>query len=88
MYTQHAMTRCQQRSLTTEIVDTILAYGQQMRHHGADVYFMDGRCRARAASAVGICRYRKIERRLNSYVVVSDDGRVITAARRIKRLKF
>jgi hypothetical protein len=88
MYTQHAMTRCQQRSLTPEIVDTILAYGERMRHHGADVYFMDGRCRARAASAVGTRQFRKIERRLNSYVVVSDDGRVITAARRIKRLKF
>jgi hypothetical protein len=88
MYTQHAMIRCQQRALTPEVVDTILAYGERMRHQGADVYFMDHRSRARAASAVGTRKFRKIERRLNSYVVVSDDGRVITVARRIKRLKF
>jgi len=87
MYTQHAMIRCQQRALTPEVVDTILTYGEQMRHQGADIYFMDHRSRARAASAVGTRKFRKIEKRLNSYVVVSDDGRVITAARRIKRLK-
>jgi hypothetical protein len=87
MYTIHAQTRCQQRAISPEVVDTLLAYGQSKRHAGADIYFLDKRARTRAAAALGE-RYKRMEKRLNSYLVVSDDGQLITAARRRTRLKF
>ena len=87
MYTAHAQARCQQRSLSPEVVDTLLAYGERKRHKGADVYFLTKRARSRAAGALGH-RYRQLEARLNSYLVVSDEGSLITVGRRYRRLKF
>jgi hypothetical protein len=87
MLTYHAQARCQQRSIPVEAVDALLAYGERKRHRGADVYFLSKRSRSRAASALGT-HYRRLEKALNSYVVVGDDGAIITAAKRHQRLKF
>lgn len=87
MYTAHAQTRCQQRSISSEVVDALLSYGERRRHDGADVYYLTKAARSRVAGALGT-QYRMMERALNSYIVVSDDGQVITAARRYRRLKF
>jgi hypothetical protein len=87
MYTYHAQARCQQRSISAEAVDALMAYGERKRHRGADVYFLSKRSRSRAAGALG-ARYRRLEKALNSYVVVGDDGAIITAAKRHHRLKF
>lgn len=87
LYTNHAQARCQQRSISAEAVEALMAYGELKRRHGADVYFLDKRARSRAQRALGD-RYRRLEKSLNSYVVVSDNGAVITAAKRRQRLKF
>ncbi|UVC19377.1 DUF4258 domain-containing protein [Mesorhizobium onobrychidis] len=87
MYTNHAEIRCQQRGIKAEVVDAILAYGRRKRRHGADVYFMDDRARARAEEELGR-QYARLSDRLNSYLVMSDDGKIITAAKRTRRLKF
>ena len=87
MYTNHALMRCQQRSIPFDAVDTLIAYGDSKRHRGADVYFLTRTSRKRAASALG-SRYRSLEKALESYVVVGDDGAIITAAKRRGRLKF
>ena len=86
--TQHAETRIQQRGIPHAAVDAILSYGRRRRHHGADVYFLDKKSRGRMAQALGSKMYSKLERSLNSYLVVSDDGAIITAAHRLGRLKF
>ena len=88
MYTRHAQVRCQQRGIPPEAVETILSYGNARRHDGADVYYLDKRARSRAEAALGRPRYRRIEKALDSYLVLSDDGSLITAAHRIRRLKF
>jgi hypothetical protein len=88
MYTNHAQARCQQRGIPQEAVDALLAFGNTRRHHGADVFYLDKRARAQAAAALGERRYRRIEKALDSYLVVGDDGRIITAAHRLQRLKF
>jgi hypothetical protein len=87
MFTAHAQTRCQQRSISSEVVDTLLAYGERQRHDGADVYYLTKAARSRVYGALG-ARYRTIEKALNSYIVVSDEGQVITAGHRYRRLKF
>lgn len=86
--TQHAEARIQQRGIPHDAVNAIFKYGRQRRHHGADVYFLDKRSRQRMAQALGSKAYSKLERSLNSYLVVSDDGALITAAHRLGRLKF
>ena len=87
MYTAHAQARCQQRCISPDVVDTLLAYGDRQRHKGADVYYLTKQSRMRAATALGE-RYPRLEKSLDTYLVVSDDGCLITAARRKRRLKF
>lgn len=87
MYTAHAQCRSQQRSIAPEVVDALLSYGEPHRRSGADVYFLTRRSRARAAAAMGN-RYQKLEKQLNSYVVVADDGAIVTVGHRFRRLKF
>lgn len=86
--THHAERRMQQRGIPLAAVDAILSYGRRRRHDGADVYYLDRKARGRMAHAMGAKSYCKIERSLNSYLVVSDDGAIITAAHRLGRLKF
>lgn len=88
MLTSHARSRLQQRSIPQDAVDALLAYGNTRRHRGADIYYLDKPARSRAVAALGTGRYRKIEKALDAYLVVSDDGSIITAARRFQRLKF
>lgn len=86
--THHAVTRIQQRGIPHAAVDAILSYGRRRRHRGADIYFLDKKSRGQMAQAIGSKSYSKLERSLNSYLVVSDDGAIITAAHRLGRLKF
>lgn len=87
MLTRHAEIRCQQRGIRADVIDAILAYGCRRRRHGADVYFMDHKAKARARAELG-CQYAKVSDRLDTYLVVSDGGEMITAAKRLGRLKF
>ena len=87
MYSRHAQTRCQQRGIRPEVVDALLTYGRRRRRHGADVYFMDGKTKARAEADLGRS-FAKVSDHLNTYLVISDDGQIITAAKRLGRLKF
>lgn len=88
MYTAHAQTRLQQRAIPHEAVETLLAYGESCRRGGADVYFLSKTSRSRAMSALGRERYKRLSRALDTYLVMSDDGQLITAAHRRHRLKF
>lgn len=88
MKSVHAQTRLQQRGIREEAVDTLLAYGEHRRRGGADVYYLSRRARSRVIGAIGTKRYNRLSRSLNSYLVVSDDGCLVTAAHRRRRLKF
>lgn len=63
-------------------------YGTRRRHCGADIYYLDKKSRRRLVRAFGRERYSKLERALDSYVVVSDDRAILTAGHRLNRLKF
>lgn len=86
MYTRHAQIRCQQRGIRPEVISAILTYGRQKRRYGADVYFMDVSSRKRARSELGRIGYAKIADRLDAYLVIGDDGKIVTAAIRRRRL--
>lgn len=87
MYTAHAIARCKQRSISAEVVDALLSYGEVKRHAGADIYYLTKAARQRAAAALGE-GYRRVEKSLNSYLVLADNGQMITAGRRYRSLKF
>ena len=87
-YTAHGAARCRQRGIRHEVVDLLLDYGQQGRHHGADVIYMNKKARLQARRELGRRMFARIADRLDAYLVVSDDGAVITGAPRLRRLKF
>ena len=83
--TAHAERRFAQRGFRRETVETLVAFGRRERSNGADVYFMDRKARSRAREALGAKRYAKVEDRLDAYVVVADDGAIVTIAKRLRR---
>lgn len=87
MYTRHAQTRCQQRGIRAQIVEVLLAYGQRAHRRGAHVYYMDRQTRAHAAKELGRDAFRKIADKLDTYIVVSESGTLITAAKRRRRFR-
>jgi len=88
MYTKHAQTRLQQRAIPGEAVEALIAYGERRRHRGADIYYLNKAARSRVRGALGQNGYKRLSRSLDSYLVMSDDGHLITAAHRQRRLKF
>ncbi len=88
MLTHHAEIRCQQRGIRGDVVDALLAYGRQKVRHGAEIYFMDRKARERAMADMGRQAFCRIADKLDSYLVVADDGSIVTVAKRLRRLKF
>ena len=88
MLTHHAQARMQQRSISMSAVDALMEYGEARRHHGADVFFLTKRARGRLQRDCGKREFLKLEKALDAYLVVADDGAVITAGHRHHRLKF
>ena len=88
MYSHHADLRCQQRGISSQIVEVLLSYGTRRQRHGAEVCFMDHSARRQAAAGLGRERFARIADRLNRYVVLADDGTIVTAAPRRRRMKF
>ena len=89
-YTEHARSRMQQRTIPPQVVEHILDFGCAARCPGkdgarADVYFMDRRGRAALGNAIGEDRYAQVEGKLNAFVVIGDEGCVVTVGRQTKR---
>ena len=87
IFSRHAQIRMQQRAIPPVIVEWILDYGCDMRHHGASVHFLDQEARDKLKREIGGKRYAQVENRLNAYVVVSDDSRILTVGWRYRRFK-
>ena len=85
--TAHARSRCQQRGISPMVVDLLVCFGAEVRSHGASKYYLDHKARAALRRAVGPAALRQHERKLNCFVVVADDGVLITAAPRTARIK-
>ena len=86
-YTAHAIARSQQRSIPPLIVDWLMDYGRVTRHKGGDVYHFDKAARRTLRSRIGGLPYKRLADQLDVYVVISDDGKVITVGNRFKHLK-
>lgn len=88
MFTHHAEARMKQRGISLQAVDALMAYGEYRRHRGAEVCYLTRHSRSRMLKDMGKSAFMKLEKALDAYVVVSDEGAVITAGHRRHRLKF
>lgn len=87
MLTKHAIKRLQQRGIPANIVDLLLNFGKiDSGHKGADVYFFDKAGKQCAKHNLHQAGVKQVDHHLNSYLVVSGDGSVITAGHRTKRI--
>jgi hypothetical protein len=86
-FTKHGSTRKQQRGIPQLILDWLIEYGRVTRRRGADVYSFDKDGRRRLRRDIGGLAYNRLEDFFDAYVVLSDDGNVITMGWRLKRLK-
>ena len=85
---QHAEIRAlNQRSIPPLVIDWVVEYGRFTRRGRADVYYLDKKGRKRLRSEIGALPYRLMKDKLNVYVVLSDDGTVITAGHRLTRIR-
>jgi hypothetical protein len=84
--TTHARTRMQQRGIPEAALDVLLEYGREAHdHRGAVIVLFDKRSKQRLRRRIGD-GFRKVERWLNAYAVLSEDGAVITVGHRDGRL--
>lgn len=84
--TTHASVRLQQRGIPAFVVELLEVCGSEHRCGGSEKIYFDKAARKRLKQHLGGDRgLRLIERWLNVYAVVGDNGRVVTAARKFKR---
>lgn len=85
LLTRHAAQRCRQRGIPLDIVDTIHAYGTTYRSRAATGFLFDRAALAWAASDLDPATVRNLERYVGTYLIMSDEGILITAARQTRR---
>lgn len=85
--TRHAAIRRKGRGIPPFVVNLLVEQGTCTRHDGADVYHVDKEARRRIRRVLGDRIHAALEGYLDAYVVLNDDGRVITASWRTGRLR-
>lgn len=83
----HAQQRMQQRSISPLVAEWIINFGRARRRGGADVIALDRKGRKRMRKCVGHAVYSQISSLLDTVVVLSDDGTIITTAHRTQRIR-
>ncbi len=82
--TRHAGIRARERGIPPLVVDVLQSFWASIRRHGADIYFLDKKGRRRAELYLGRAA-RQLSHLLDAYVVVADDGSVVTIGYRRHR---
>ncbi|ANI78163.1 DUF4258 domain-containing protein [Sphingobium sp. EP60837] len=77
---KHAALRSQQRSMSPDIIDAVIDFGEE-RHAGGGCfsYAFTDRTWRRFVAQMG-ADSRRLERARNAYVVVAENGHVVTTA--------
>jgi len=78
----------QRRSISPVVVEWLDRFGRRTWHRGAKVCFFDKRSRKALERYLGSSVYRRVKDHLDIYVVIGEEGQVITAAHRLGRLKL
>jgi len=87
-FTRHANMRSKQRGIRHSHVEALLTFGTSKIRHGCEVVYMNKPARERARQSLGRDDYAQIEPAFDVYLVIADDGSVVTCAHRTKKLRF
>ncbi len=83
---RHAEIRANQRGLNRLVVDLLWDFGRESPAGGGSVRLqLDKVSRRQVRSMIHPTVWRMVEPKLNSYLIVSSDGCITTAARRLCR---
>jgi hypothetical protein len=86
--TAHAQARLQQRAIPPLVVDLLMQFGSPSRCNGAERLMFDKTAVKRLRRHLGGERGLKVvERWLNVYAVVGDNGLLVTAAHKSERFR-
>ena len=85
MFSQHAITRMQQRGISDEAVALLLDYGRSSYHKGSEVVYFDRRSRS-ALLQSGVLSRAQCDRISNHYLVLGN-GLVITVGHKYRHFK-
>ena len=85
MFSQHAITRMQQRGISGEAVELLLNYGRSSYRKGSEVVYLDRRSRS-ALLQSGALSHAQCDRISNHYLVLGD-GLVITVGHKYRHFK-
>lgn len=85
--TKHASVRMQQRGIPPLIVEWLRTFGVSRHdHRGAEILYFDKHSRKALAKVVGEEIVSRLAGLLDTYAVIADDGMVITAGHRYRRI--
>ncbi|WP_230769706.1 hypothetical protein [Sphingomonas sp. Leaf4] len=80
--TKHFTQRLQQRALTEAVVSALLHYGERRSsRHGIDSLIFTKTALVDINNELGSAVFKACEKRRNAYLIVSEQGMLITAAR-------
>ena len=85
--TDHARSRLQQRCIPEPVIDGLLSFGRTAHdHRGSEVLYFDHQARSLLRKIWGNETYKRLEAKLDAYVVLAADSSIITAGHRTKRI--
>ena len=86
--TRHAAARLRQRAIPPFMIELLDRFGSEMRCDGAQRLFFDKAAVRRLKRHMGGRRsLRHVEPWLNVYIVIGDNGRLITAAHKCSHFR-
>jgi len=84
--TKHFDQRFQQRGMNQIVVNALLQYGERWKsRHGVDSIVLTKGALADIKSDMGRSAFLACEKLRNAYIIVSEDGTLITVARSFRR---
>ena len=86
-FSNHALLRMQQRGIKERTFSLLKDYGHFTYSRGAVVLSLNKIEKSFLRSDLGKHAFKKVEKELNSYFVMSQDGTVITAAKSFKKVR-
>ena len=86
--TDHARKRLQQRGIQPRDVEAVMHFGTvSFDHRGARIFYFDKQSRRRLVSAQGHDAERRRETLGGVYVVVGNDGAIVTVGHRVRPIQ-
>ena len=86
-YTKHAVVRCQQRGIPTQVVDVLYKHGSKVRSHNSYLYHFSKKDILNLQIIEPVF-FKKYNKHLANTTIVCNDNTVITAMKSLQRGKL